>query len=57
MDCLFCKIAAGEIPSKPVYRDDLVLARLGENTRLLGGLFETAQRALDRFARRYANFH
>ena len=26
MDCLFCKIAAGEIPSKPVYRDGLVLA-------------------------------
>lgn len=26
MDCLFCKIAAGEIPSKKVYEDDLVLA-------------------------------
>jgi histidine triad (HIT) family protein len=26
MDCLFCKIAAGEIPAKPVYRDDAVLA-------------------------------
>jgi histidine triad (HIT) family protein len=26
MDCLFCKIAAGEIPSKAVYRDDRVLA-------------------------------
>lgn len=26
MDCLFCKIAAGEIPSKPVYRDETVLA-------------------------------
>jgi histidine triad (HIT) family protein len=26
MDCLFCKIAAGEIPSKAVYRDDTVLA-------------------------------
>ena len=23
MDCLFCKIAAGEIPSKKVYEDDL----------------------------------
>lgn len=23
-DCLFCKIAAGEIPSKKVYEDDLV---------------------------------
>ena len=26
MDCLFCKIAAGEIPSKMVYEDDLCYA-------------------------------
>lgn len=26
MDCLFCKIAAGEIPSRKVYEDDQVLA-------------------------------
>ena len=26
MKCLFCKIAAGEIPSKRVYADDLVYA-------------------------------
>ncbi len=26
MDCLFCKIAAGEIPSNIVYRDDTVVA-------------------------------
>ena len=25
-DCLFCKIAAGEIPSKKVYEDESVLA-------------------------------
>lgn len=25
MDCLFCKIAAGEIPAKISYRDDLIL--------------------------------
>ena len=25
-DCIFCKIAAGEIPSKKVYEDDEVLA-------------------------------
>ena len=25
-DCLFCKIAAGEIPSKKVYEDEQVLA-------------------------------
>lgn len=28
MDCLFCKIAAGEIPSTKVYEDDTVLAFL-----------------------------
>lgn len=26
MDCLFCKIAAGEIPSNKVYEDDRVFA-------------------------------
>ncbi len=26
MDCLFCKIAAGEIPSAKVFEDDLVYA-------------------------------
>jgi len=26
MDCLFCKIAAGEIPSAKVYEDDRILA-------------------------------
>lgn len=26
MDCLFCKIVKGEIPSKKVYEDDKVLA-------------------------------
>jgi len=26
MDCLFCKIAAGEIPSTKVYEDETVLA-------------------------------
>ena len=25
-DCIFCKIAAGDIPSKKAYEDDLVLA-------------------------------
>lgn len=28
MDCLFCKIAAGEIPSTKVYEDDTVFAFL-----------------------------
>lgn len=26
MDCIFCKIAAGSIPSKKVHEDDLVIA-------------------------------
>lgn len=26
MDCLFCKIVAGEIPSQKVYEDDQILA-------------------------------
>ena len=26
MDCLFCKMAAGEIPTNKVYEDDTVLA-------------------------------
>lgn len=26
MDCIFCKIAAGEIPSKKVYEDDQCIA-------------------------------
>lgn len=26
MDCLFCKIVAGEIPAKILYKDDLVVA-------------------------------
>ena len=26
MDCIFCKIAAGEIPAKKAYEDDKVLA-------------------------------
>jgi len=25
-DCIFCKIAAGEIPSKIIYEDDLIIA-------------------------------
>ncbi len=25
-DCVFCKIVAGEIPTKPLYEDDVVLA-------------------------------
>ena len=26
MDCLFCKIASGEIPANIIYQDDLVVA-------------------------------
>lgn len=31
MDCLFCKIANGEIPSYKIYEDDIVLAFLDIN--------------------------
>lgn len=31
MDCIFCKIASGEIPSFKVYEDDLVFAFLDAN--------------------------
>ena len=34
--CIFCKIAAGEIPSFKVYEDDLVLAYLDINPFTLG---------------------
>ncbi len=33
MDCLFCKIIAGEIPSYKIYEDDLVLAFLDVNPK------------------------
>ena len=35
-DCIFCAIAAGEIPSFKVYEDDLVLAYLDINPFTLG---------------------
>ena len=31
MDCLFCKIISGEIPSTKVYEDDMLLAFLDIN--------------------------
>ena len=31
MDCLFCKIVNGEIPSKKIYEDDLVIGILDIN--------------------------
>ena len=31
MDCLFCKIISGQIPSKKIYEDDIVLAFLDIN--------------------------
>lgn len=38
MDCLFCKIIAGEIPSKKVYEDDLVFCFLDINPHTNGEL-------------------
>ena len=31
MDCVFCKIVKGEIPSKKIYEDDLVMAFMDIN--------------------------
>lgn len=31
MDCIFCKIAAGELPSKVLYEDDLVMVIMDVN--------------------------
>ncbi len=36
MDCLFCKIINGEIPSKKIYEDDLVYAFLDINPSVDG---------------------
>ena len=36
MDCLFCKIIAGEIPSNKVYEDDKVFAFLDINPEVKG---------------------
>lgn len=38
MDCIFCKIAAGEIPSVKVYEDDRVLAFMDINPLSKGHL-------------------
>ena len=36
MDCVFCKIVAGELPSYKIYEDDLVLAFLDINPINIG---------------------
>lgn len=36
MDCIFCKIVAGEIPASKVYEDDKCLAFLDINPMMLG---------------------
>lgn len=36
MDCIFCKIVNGEIPSKKIYEDDIVIAFLDINPDSLG---------------------
>ena len=36
MDCLFCKIIKGEIPSYKIYEDDLVMAFLDVNPHANG---------------------
>ena len=39
MDCLFCKIASGEIKGDIVYQDDKVMALLDIHPRSLGHVF------------------
>ena len=55
MDCLFCKIGAGEIPSKKIYEDEKILAFYvipkehiscaneitAENSDIIAHIFET----------------
>ena len=36
MDCIFCKIAAGEIPSYKLYEDDMVIVFLDINPKVNG---------------------
>ena len=36
MDCIFCKIAKGEIPSKKIFEDDLVMVIMDANPSVDG---------------------
>lgn len=36
MDCIFCKIASGEIPTTKVYEDDVVFAFLDQHPKSRG---------------------
>ena len=36
MDCIFCKIANGEIPSKVLYEDEIVLVIMDNNPSVDG---------------------
>ena len=38
MDCLFCKIVSGEIPSRKIYEDDLVIVFMDINPDAKGHL-------------------
>jgi histidine triad (HIT) family protein len=50
-DCLFCKIFAGEIPAKEVFRDQEIVAfediRPVAPTHVLSRMFEVANRIAD----------
>ena len=46
MDCIFCKIANGEIPSKVLYEDDIVLVIMDGVGRGDGGTVHLLQREL-----------
>jgi len=47
MDCLFCRIVAGEIPSKQVYADDSAIAFLDINPWHVGHTLVIPRRHVD----------
>lgn len=49
MDCLFCKIINGDIPSKTVYEDDLVKVFLDINPTTNGDMLIVPKKHYDNF--------
>ncbi|HRA76252.1 MAG TPA: HIT domain-containing protein, partial [Propionicimonas sp.] len=47
MDCLFCRIVAGEIPSRQVYADDTAIAFLDINPWHVGHTLVVPRRHVD----------
>ncbi len=49
MDCLFCKIIAGEIPSNTIYEDDIVKIFLDISPKSNGHALIVPKKTLYRF--------